>query len=155
MIHSGEERAISCCQPHRIPWFTLKVSKGNRWKKGPSARGLQTVLHSKTGTLALLRPCAPAFHRCALRRRQRSRRRCCYTLSAACTRSALVRSKETNKRTLRPETAHRNIPKVDHLLAPWLQVTNWATPALPSRQFQPIGLKIFVTPSSSLNQPGD
>ena len=61
-------------------------------KKGPSARGLQTVPHSKTGTRALLGPCAPAFRRCALRRRRRSRRRCCYTLSAACTRSALVRS---------------------------------------------------------------
>ena len=61
-------------------------------KKGPSARGLQTLPHSKTGTRALLGPCAPAFHRCALRRRRRSRRRCCYTLSAACTRNALVRS---------------------------------------------------------------
>ena len=61
-------------------------------KKGPSARGLQTVPHSKTGTRALLGPCASAFRRCALRRRRRSRRRCCYTLSAACTRSALVRS---------------------------------------------------------------
>ena len=58
-------------------------------KKGPSARGLQTVPHSKTGTRALLGPCAPAFRRCALRWRRRSRRRCC---SAACTRSALVRS---------------------------------------------------------------
>ena len=30
MIHSGEEKAISCCQLHRMPWFTRKVSKGNR-----------------------------------------------------------------------------------------------------------------------------
>ena len=64
-------------------------------KKGPLARGLQTVPHSKTGTRALLGPRAPAFRRCALRRRRRSRRRCCYTLSAACTRSALVRSYST------------------------------------------------------------
>ena len=61
-------------------------------KKGPSARGLQTVPHSKTGTRGFLGPCAPAFRRCAFRRRRSSRRRCCYTLSAACTRSALVRS---------------------------------------------------------------
>ena len=46
-------------------------------KKGPSARGLQTVPHSKTGTRALLGPCAPAFRRCALRRRRRSRRWWC------------------------------------------------------------------------------
>ena len=30
-------------------------------KKGPSATGLQTVPHSKTGTRALLGPCAHAF----------------------------------------------------------------------------------------------
>ena len=61
-------------------------------KNGPSARGLQTFPHSKTGKRALLGLCAPALRRCALRRRRRSRRRCCYTHSAACTRSALVRS---------------------------------------------------------------
>ena len=57
-------------------------------KKGPTVRGLQTVPHSKTGTRALLGPCASAFRCCALRRRRRSHNRCCYTLSAPCTRSA-------------------------------------------------------------------
>ena len=39
-MHSGEERAISCCQPHRMPWLTRKISKGNRWEeiKGDGTR---------------------------------------------------------------------------------------------------------------------
>ena len=45
-------------------------------KKGPSAKELQVEPHSKTCTRALLGPCAPAFCRCAVRRRRRSRRRC-------------------------------------------------------------------------------
>ena len=76
MIHSGEERAISCCQPHRM-LAHRKVSKGDRWEE-IKGDGTRCVLRTSSPRVGLSpTPSPPQENNKHWKRRKESSRTVC------------------------------------------------------------------------------